>query len=116
MAKSGHKTDFPDQKAITAFLRTLLSEERNQVWLADEARVKYNTLTNWFTEDPPDMSAINLLRLVIAADAVDEFALWLKDFRAEDSPVGETSHMSGARPRQSIPVSARAAERERKRV
>lgn len=73
----GHISDFPDQAAITAFLRGLLRDGRTQVSWAAAARIPYNTLTNYFTDKAPKMSAENLLRLVIAADAGGEFAAWL---------------------------------------
>lgn len=75
-----HKADFPDQAAITAFLRGLMSGARTQVTWAEDADVKYNTLTNWFTEEPPRMSAESLLRLVIAARAEDSLADWLRGY------------------------------------
>lgn len=80
MADSPHKPAFPDQRDISGFLRSRLNAERTQVTWAADALLPYNTVTNWFTEEPSRMSGEALLRLVIAADAVDEFAEWLRGF------------------------------------
>jgi hypothetical protein len=75
-----HIPAFPDQAAITAFLRGLLREGRTQVSWAADAKIPYNTLTNYFTDKSPKMSAENLLRLVLAAGAVGEFGEWLAKY------------------------------------
>ena len=78
----GHISAFPDQLAIAAFLRDL---GPTQVEMAEQAGIKYNALTNWFTSEPSEMSAVNLLRLVIALGAEQRLAEWLRSCR--DSPV-----------------------------
>lgn len=80
LARTRHIPDFPDQAAITTFLRGLLKEGRTQVSWASDAGIAYNTFTNYFTAAAPKMSAENLLRVVIAADAVPEFAAWLATY------------------------------------
>lgn len=76
----GHIPDFPDQQAITAFLRGLLRDGRTQVSWASEAGIPYNSFTNWFTSKPPAMSAESLLRVVKAAGAEADLADWLRTF------------------------------------
>jgi hypothetical protein len=70
LQRANHIPDFPDQAAITTFLRGLLTEGRTQVTWARDSGVPYNTLTNYFTAAAPKMSAENLLRLVISASQV----------------------------------------------
>lgn len=74
---SRHISAFPDQPAITSFLRSLLKDGRTQVTWASDAKVPYNSLTNWFAAEAPKMSAVNFLRLVIAARAEKDLATWL---------------------------------------
>lgn len=75
-----HKSDFPNQAAITEFLRGLLRGGRTQVTWSRDSGVAYNTLTNYFSAKPPKMSAENLLRLIVAADAVRELGEWLAKY------------------------------------
>jgi hypothetical protein len=80
LQRANHIPDFPDQAAITTFLRGLLTEGRTQVTWARDSGVPYNTLTNYFTAAAPKMSAENLLRLVISASAGESFAVWLAKY------------------------------------
>lgn len=77
-----HISDFPDQAEITAFLRSLIREGRTQPKWASDSGIPYNTLTNYFTEKPPKMSAENFLRLVLAADGSDDLNQWLAKYGA----------------------------------
>lgn len=97
----GHIPDTLDQAAITAFLRGLLDTTgMTQVSWAAAAGIPYNTLTNYFTEDPPKMTAVYLMRLVKAAGAEQELADWLQNFTGDsrlpaDTPLRQVAEGQG---------------------
>lgn len=108
-----HIPDFPDQTAITAFLRGLLGNGRTQVSWAADAGIPYNSFTNWFTTKPTAMSAEALLRVVKAAGAENALADWLRNFQAVPRAAADPSSRQSEGANGVIPESPRDVPRQK---
>lgn len=90
MAESGHKTDFPDRNAIRDFLRTIKPDA--PAMFRELEGVSLGGIDKWYRDAEKggtEISATNLLRVVLSFRKVPEFAAWLTGYA---SPVGETTH------------------------
>lgn len=77
MPELNHKGDFPTQRDIAAFLKSLGKHDD----VARAADIPSSTYIKWHrTTKPSVMGAEYLLRVVLALGAVDRFAAWLAKY------------------------------------
>ena len=86
MAKGGHKRAFQGQQEIRAFLteRWPTPSDLTQALALKGVAVSPETVKNWYRQTANDMSAVSLLRVIIALGAGDEFAEWLEGLHLDD--------------------------------
>ena len=75
MAPSNHKGDFPAKSNIAAFLKTLGTHDA----VAQKSAVPGSTIRKWHATAGEEIGAVQLLRVILAHDAVGSFSAWLRD-------------------------------------
>lgn len=92
MPENGHKSGFPSRDDIRDFMRTLRPDAPS-MYRALDGVVSIGAVDKWYRDTEKggnEVSATNLLLVVLALDKVPEFSAWLSSYA---SPVGETGHL-----------------------
>lgn len=80
MADEGHNPAL-DSSAVIAFVRSLRPDADT---LARDTGLRFGTVEKWYRTKAIEPSATSLLRVVLALNAEDRFADWLRSF--SDAP------------------------------
>jgi hypothetical protein len=71
-----HNPAFPSQRQIADFLKSL----GNHDTVARASGIPHGSYIKWHRTDAVEMSAVSLMRIVVALNAHKEFATWLAGF------------------------------------
>lgn len=100
MPDENHKPEFPSQLELTTFLKGIGFDGPDALQKA--SGVPYQTVAKWYRSKPSEMSAVNLIRVVLATKKTREFTLWIQDL--EKNTHALVNRGTSARPRASIPA------------
>jgi len=91
MAKGNHKPAFQGIREIQDFLveRWPTPSDLTQALALRGVPVPPDTVRNWYRSTANDMSAVSLLRIIIALGKGDEFAEWMEGLQVSPEAGGE---------------------------